>query len=97
MKKDNTKHKFRWGKKWNTKGHFVQNAKIRKINERYGKKNNNSISRYTDLKIKPDINISAKDEYAFHLACSRGRLEVAQWFVSLNPDKYILRKLILKT
>tara|TARA_B100000787_G_scaffold63187_1_gene46385 strand:+ start:6317 stop:7183 length:867 start_codon:yes stop_codon:yes gene_type:complete len=33
-----------------------------KINERYGKKNNNSISRYTDLKIKPDINTSLTDK-----------------------------------
>jgi len=40
------------------------------------------------LSIKPTIDISAKNEYAFRYACEKGHLEVAQWLQSLNPDKY---------
>jgi hypothetical protein len=40
------------------------------------------------LQIKPTINISACNEEAFRWACRDGHLDVAKWFVSLNPDKY---------
>ena len=36
--------------------------------------------------MKPDINISAKDEHSFLLACDYGHLEVAKWLLSVKPD-----------
>ena len=38
------------------------------------------------LSIKPDINISAKDEDAFKSSCSYGHLEMAKWLLSIKPD-----------
>jgi hypothetical protein len=38
------------------------------------------------LSVKPDINISAKDEEAFRSACSGGHLKIAQWLLSIKPD-----------
>jgi hypothetical protein len=38
------------------------------------------------LQIKPNINISAVEEYAFCSACRRGYLEVAQWLLHVNPN-----------
>ena len=42
------------------------------------------------LFVKPDINISAKDEWAFRWACSFGHLEVAKWLLSLKPYLYVI-------
>jgi len=39
------------------------------------------------------IDISANKEWAFHNACEKGHLEVAQWLISLRPDKYIINNL----
>ena len=38
--------------------------------------------------MKPTINISAKNEYAFRNACENGYLEIAQWLEILFPSKY---------
>ena len=40
------------------------------------------------LKNKPNINVSANNECAFKYACNNSRLEVANWFCTLNPFKY---------
>ena len=37
------------------------------------------------LQIKPDINISADNEYAFRWACYYGHLHVAQWLLQQKP------------
>jgi hypothetical protein len=37
------------------------------------------------LQIKPNINISAENEYAFYFACFGGHLEVAQWLLQVKP------------
>ena len=38
------------------------------------------------LEIKPDINISAYEEYAFRGACKNGHLEIAQWLLKIKPE-----------
>jgi ankyrin repeat protein len=38
------------------------------------------------LQVKPDINISADNEYAFRWACCNGHLPVAQWLLQVKPD-----------
>jgi hypothetical protein len=35
--------------------------------------------------IKPNINISACNDYAFRFACSQGHLNVAQWLYEIKP------------
>jgi predicted Fe-S protein YdhL (DUF1289 family) len=40
--------------------------------------------------VKPDINISAQDEFAFCITCYLGRLEVAKWLQSLKPYLYVI-------
>ena len=42
------------------------------------------------LSVKPDIDISAKNDYAFHLACKNEHLEIAKWLQSLNPYVYVI-------
>jgi len=37
-------------------------------------------------KIKPDIDISADDEYAFIGSCENGHLDVAKWLYEIKPD-----------
>ena len=39
--------------------------------------------------IKPDIDISADDDYVFFIVCRRGYLEMAKWLLSVKPDIYI--------
>lgn len=36
--------------------------------------------------IKPTINISYENDYAFRFACVEGHLGVAQWLLSIKPD-----------
>ncbi len=36
--------------------------------------------------MKPNIDISAYNEFAFRYACTNGHIEVAQWLLSVNPD-----------
>ena len=43
------------------------------------------------LTVKPNIDISANNEYAFCCVCEYGHLEVAQWLLSIKPDIYIGR------
>ncbi len=38
------------------------------------------------LEIKPDIDVSAWNEYAFRFACLNGHLQVAQWLLEIEPD-----------
>ena len=38
------------------------------------------------LSAKPDIDISAHNEWAFRISCIYGHLEVAKWLLSLKPD-----------
>jgi len=38
------------------------------------------------LSVKPDINISAEDNWAFSNACEMGHLEVAKWLLQVKPD-----------
>ena len=38
------------------------------------------------LSVKPDINISAKNEEVFRVACEQGYLLVAQWLLSVKPN-----------
>ena len=38
------------------------------------------------LQIKPNINISAKNEHAFRWACKNGRIHVARWLSTLNSS-----------
>ena len=38
------------------------------------------------LQLKPNINVSAKNEEAFRYACRNGHLHVAQWLLQLKPD-----------
>jgi len=38
------------------------------------------------LKKKPDIDISAENDYAFRWACYNGHLEVAQWLLIKKQD-----------
>jgi ankyrin repeat protein len=44
------------------------------------------------LSFKPDINISAKNEYAFRKACKNGHLTVAQWLLNIKPNINISAK-----
>ena len=43
------------------------------------------------LSVKPDINISAEDDWAFLNACEMCHLEVAKWLQSLNPYLYVIK------
>jgi hypothetical protein len=43
------------------------------------------------FQIKPTIDISAENEFAFRHACYYGHLQVAQWLVLLNPTKYKIK------
>ena len=36
--------------------------------------------------VKPDIDISAEDEYSFKMACENNNLELAKWLLSVKPD-----------
>ena len=45
------------------------------------------------LEIKPDIDISARDDIAFCFACHYGHLKVATWLQDLRPWLY---KIIIK-
>ena len=38
------------------------------------------------FEIKPDINISIDNEYAFRYSCNYGHLEVAKWLLEIKPD-----------
>jgi hypothetical protein len=38
--------------------------------------------------IKPDIDISAENEYAFRLACDYNRLDVVRWLHRFKPSEY---------
>ena len=38
------------------------------------------------LKIQPQINISAQNEYAFRGACSNGHLNIAKWLLEIRPQ-----------
>jgi hypothetical protein len=37
------------------------------------------------LSVKPDIDISVENEYAFTKTCENGHLDIAQWLLSVNP------------
>jgi ankyrin repeat protein len=37
------------------------------------------------LCVKPEINVSANQEYAFQQACTKGYFEIAQWLLSVKP------------
>ena len=41
------------------------------------------------LSVKPDIDISAQNEYAFRLACENDKLYVAEWLCTLNDNYHI--------
>lgn len=60
-----------------------------KLQERYGKKNNNSISRYTDVKVKPNINTSLTDKDADNVISQKINIDplgelISQTSKSLN-------------
>jgi len=38
------------------------------------------------LQVKPDINISERNEQAFHFACDFGHLHIAKWLIQVKPD-----------
>jgi hypothetical protein len=38
------------------------------------------------LQVKPDINISDRNEQAFRLACDFGHLQLAKWLLQVKPD-----------
>jgi len=38
------------------------------------------------LKIRPELNISCEDNYAFNYACINNHLDIAQWLYSINPN-----------
>ena len=42
------------------------------------------------LQVKPDINISIDNEYAFRWTCANRQLNVAEWLQSLNPYLYVI-------
>ena len=42
------------------------------------------------LEIKPDINISITNEYAFRTACKNWHFKVAKWLLKIKPDINIL-------
>ena len=42
------------------------------------------------LQVKPNINISAKNDYAFRYACLNGHLLVTQWLQSIKPNLYVI-------
>lgn len=62
---------------------YIDDTDREKIYERYGKKHNNSISRYTDLKIKPDINTSLTDKDLDNIA-SKG--------INIDPSGELIRQ-----
>lgn len=37
------------------------------------------------LEIKPNINISVENEFAFKFACSNGHLNIAKWLLEIKP------------
>ena len=37
------------------------------------------------LEIKPDIDISIENDYAFRMACQEGHIKVAKWLFKINP------------
>ena len=47
--------------------------------------------------MKPTINVSANNEFAFRRSCHYGQLEVAQWLRSLDPFKYNVEKCEVNT
>lgn len=51
------------------------------------------------LVVKPDINVSAKNDRAFHGACFWGHLEVAHWLLSIKPtiNVYVCERQFCKT
>tara|TARA_B110000444_G_C18852056_1_gene606699 strand:- start:18964 stop:19830 length:867 start_codon:yes stop_codon:yes gene_type:complete len=60
-----------------------------KLQERYGKKNNNSISRYTDVRVKPNINTSLTDKDADNVISQKINIDplgelISQTSKSLN-------------
>jgi hypothetical protein len=38
------------------------------------------------LEVKPTIDISAENIWAFRTACTQGNLEVAKWLLEVKPD-----------
>ncbi len=42
------------------------------------------------LQIKPNINISALDNWAFKACCENNHIKVAKWFCTLKPFKYFI-------
>lgn len=42
------------------------------------------------LEIKPDIDITAMNDFAFRHCCKLKRMEVVYWLISLIPDRYEL-------
>ena len=38
------------------------------------------------MEIKPDIDISVDNEYAFRNSCENGHLEIAKWLLEIKPD-----------
>jgi hypothetical protein len=59
------------------------------LQDRYGKKNNNSISRYTDVKVKPNINTSLTDKDADNVISQKINIDplgelISQTSKSLN-------------
>ena len=42
------------------------------------------------ISIRPDIDISSKNDYAFLIACYNGNIEVAKWLCSLNKNTTLL-------
>ena len=52
----------------------------------YCKNGNLDMAKQLLLLIKPDIDISAKNEYVFRSSCLGGHLEVAKWLLSIKPD-----------
>lgn len=62
---------------------YIDDTDREKIYERYGKKSNNSISRYTDLKIKPDINTSLTDKDLDNIASKS---------INIDPSGELIRQ-----
>lgn len=44
------------------------------------------------LEIKPDINIEANNHEAFKNACKNSATQIANFLISLNPKKYVIKK-----
>jgi hypothetical protein len=45
--------------------------------------------------IKPDINISAENDYVFRFACENGHLVIAKWLYKIKPDIKISAEMIM--